>query len=368
MARIDRDAWPTTIHGRWMREEYEPDLVSVVVPTYNRAQFLPEALDSVLMQTYRPIELLVVDDGSTDNTKELVTDWVNRHGGETGFHVRYLQQPNSGAPAARNLGQIESRGEFLQHLDSDDVLLPWSIHSHVQPMKENSSVGFAFSPGIPVKSEELQLTKDKHIAAEGEAPITTLLFTDDDYRDTANMPCLGLLRRSVCIAIGPWHEELTHSQDHNYVTRFLQFHPTIWGDDRISYLGRSHDQGRVTDGKSNSAQSARTLLLSCDSIERMNGFGKTPRTVRERLALDYLQATLKVLVSGANENLPEAVSGIRRHIRYYRGMTKLRAVMLVAIVSLLGSRAGHAAFRVWAWSHRENRVAQIARTRHSRSC
>lgn len=62
---IDTTLWPETCHGRWMSEEYEPGLVSVIIPTYNRAHFLVEAMDSVWSQTYRPIELIVVADGSS---------------------------------------------------------------------------------------------------------------------------------------------------------------------------------------------------------------------------------------------------------------------------------------------------------------
>lgn len=63
---------PPTCHGRWMSPEYEPGLVSVIVPTFNRAHLIVETLDSVFAQTYRPIELLIVDDGSTDETAGLV--------------------------------------------------------------------------------------------------------------------------------------------------------------------------------------------------------------------------------------------------------------------------------------------------------
>ncbi len=75
---IDRSLWPETCHGRWMSPEYEPGLVSVIIPTYNRAHFLVEAMDSVWNQTYRPIELIVVDDGSTDHTQDVLHDWAKK--------------------------------------------------------------------------------------------------------------------------------------------------------------------------------------------------------------------------------------------------------------------------------------------------
>ena len=123
-AQLSKVVWPETCHGRWMSEEYVPGLVSVIIPTYNRAELLVEAMDSVWAQTYRPIELIVVDDGSTDKTREVVQEWRKKCEADHQFALRYFHQANKGAPAARNLGLIESRGEFIQILDSDDYLHP----------------------------------------------------------------------------------------------------------------------------------------------------------------------------------------------------------------------------------------------------
>ena len=87
-------------------------LVSVILPTYNRAWALKTAIDSVLFQNYPNIELIVIDDGSQDNTKELLKDYKNQ--------IRVLTQENAGVSAARNRGIEKSRGEFIALLDSDD--------------------------------------------------------------------------------------------------------------------------------------------------------------------------------------------------------------------------------------------------------
>jgi glycosyltransferase involved in cell wall biosynthesis len=90
-----------------------PGLISCIVPVYNGERYLGEALDSILGQTYRPLELVVVDDGSEDGTR----DAVARYGGK----VEYHWQPNSGAAMARNLGLSVARGEFIAFLDADDL-------------------------------------------------------------------------------------------------------------------------------------------------------------------------------------------------------------------------------------------------------
>jgi len=97
------------------------ELVSVIIPTFNRAAFIINTLNSVSQQSYRPIEVLIVDDGSTDETEKVVLDWKDIH--ETlDFQINYIFQSNQGAPAARNNGIRNAKGKYFQFLDSDDIL------------------------------------------------------------------------------------------------------------------------------------------------------------------------------------------------------------------------------------------------------
>lgn len=88
-------------------------LVSCIVPVFDGERYLAEALDSIFAQGYRPIEVIVADDGSTDGTADVVRAYGDR--------IRFLRQPHAGAPAARNLGLSQARGEFIAFLDADDV-------------------------------------------------------------------------------------------------------------------------------------------------------------------------------------------------------------------------------------------------------
>ena len=122
-------AWLRTVHGKWMDPDGQEELVSVVLPTYNRASLLRDALTSCVQQSYRPLEVIVVD-GSTDATEGLVRQGQEDCTTEDGLTVRYVCQPNQGVSVARNLGLIESRGEYIQYLDSDDVMHPQKIELH----------------------------------------------------------------------------------------------------------------------------------------------------------------------------------------------------------------------------------------------
>ncbi len=103
--------------------------VSVIIPTYNRGWVLREAIDSVLAQDYTDYELIVVDDGSTDNTRKILDSY--------GRDIIVLQQPNQGVSAARNRGIAESRAQLVALLDSDDIWLPQKLTRQVAFFKSN---------------------------------------------------------------------------------------------------------------------------------------------------------------------------------------------------------------------------------------
>ena len=108
-------------------------LVSVVIPCYNQGRFLGDALDSVFRQTYRAVEAIVVDDGSTDDTAAVARTFPD---------VRYLRQANAGAPIARNAGLRESRGEYVIFLDADDRLVPEAIAAGVASLASHPDWAF----------------------------------------------------------------------------------------------------------------------------------------------------------------------------------------------------------------------------------
>lgn len=111
--------------------------VSVIIPTYNRAKLVSDAIDSVLKQTYKDYEIIVVDDGSTDNTRESISKYHE--------HIIYLRQPNQGPGAARNNGIKRSTGEFIAFLDSDDLWLPERLKMGVAMLETNKDVGLVYS-------------------------------------------------------------------------------------------------------------------------------------------------------------------------------------------------------------------------------
>src|SRR5438067_8688174 len=110
-------------------EQGRPGLATVILTAFNQDWVLGQTLASVAAQTYRPLECVIVDDGSTDNTAAVVNEFVQRHSRD--LTVKYIYQLNRGAQTARNVGIQASTGEFIQFLDGDDVLEPSKIESQI---------------------------------------------------------------------------------------------------------------------------------------------------------------------------------------------------------------------------------------------
>jgi len=115
--------------------------VSVIIPTYNRATMVCEAIESVLCQTFEDLEIIVVDDGSTDGTGEVLRDRYDER-------VRYYYQANSGRSAARNRGIVASGGRYLLFLDSDDMLLPRALEHEVGYLDAHPGVDVVYTDGF----------------------------------------------------------------------------------------------------------------------------------------------------------------------------------------------------------------------------
>jgi len=140
----------------------EPGLASIIIPCYNQAHFLGEAIESALAQTYSNREIIVVNDGSTDETADVVKRY---------YQVRYVYQQNAGLSSARNTGLRESRGEFLVFLDADDRLLPEALEIGVSSLRQHPECAFAYGHcrlivvdgSLLAKPEQLNVARDHYL-------------------------------------------------------------------------------------------------------------------------------------------------------------------------------------------------------------
>jgi len=179
-------------------------LVSVVIPAYNSAQYLPDALRSCLAQTYQPIEIIVVDDGSTDNTRELVQDFPG---------VRYIYHENRGVAVARNTGLYASGGEYIQFLDADDTLAPTKIERCMRAFAEHPEVGWVYTDYVVFDPDMRAPAARQHPHPSGKMPEGDALWQALVQLNCFFPPHATLIARHALDAVGGSNEALWRSAD-----------------------------------------------------------------------------------------------------------------------------------------------------------
>jgi len=186
-------------------------LVSVIMPVYNGADYIGRALESVLTQDYSNLEIIVIDDGSTDNTREVVQGY--RDG-----RIRCLHQQNKGVSCARNFGIRNAKGQFIIPLDADDMMAPAAISKHLAEFEKHPQADLVYS--------------DVLLINEADSPITTLKMPE--YHDRrcmirdlfrAGHPVVPFrlgIRRGVFDKIGFYDETLSVGEDYDMIRRFVK--------------------------------------------------------------------------------------------------------------------------------------------------
>jgi glycosyltransferase involved in cell wall biosynthesis len=177
-------------------------LVSIVVPSYNHARYLGEAIDSILAQDYPRIELIVIDDGSTDGSADILRAYADR------FH--WEVQPNRGQVATLNRGWLMSKGDILAYLSADDALLPGAASAAVRALYDNPDAVLAYC--------------DFNLIDPHSAVVRRVRAPDFDYREmVTQMTCPpgpgAFFRRSAFDKAGTWHTGFRQMLDYEYWLR-----------------------------------------------------------------------------------------------------------------------------------------------------
>ena len=137
-----------------VQELIKEHLVSVITPSFNAAKVLPHAINSVLSQSYQNFEIIVVDDGSTDNTKEVVEKYINN---SNPCRIRYIYQENAGVSNARNTGMKKAKGQYIAFLDSDDIFLEESLAERVHFLSQNQAIALVFTDYYLINDKNINL-------------------------------------------------------------------------------------------------------------------------------------------------------------------------------------------------------------------
>lgn len=190
---------------------YTP-LVSIVIPNYNCGDFLAECLDSVIAQDYRNLEIIVVDDGSTDNSKHVLISYIDR--------IRLISTANQGAAAARNVGISNAKGKFIAFLDSDDVWEPNKIDLQVKKMVAEGC-DLIYCSGKDFNANE----KSGKIIEAKYAGNCYPYFKEFPARSIIVLGCSGALLRSSLLQKSGYFDEtfLGAAEDWDFFRRYCKY-------------------------------------------------------------------------------------------------------------------------------------------------
>lgn len=271
-------------------QEASTPLVSVVIPTYNRRRHLVEAIESVLAQTYQPLELIVVDDGSTDGTQEALSGYGDR--------VRVLRQENRGPSAARNWGIAHASGAFVAMLDSDDLWHPRKIEKQMAVMQEKPEVGLVFC-----RLTHLDQTTGRSSINRYPPDLRGDLrrrLLERNYIANSSV----LVRKACFEKVGGYDETMKWAEDWDLwirISRYFQFdfvdEPLLWlrrqGDNlqqqiermhagQIQCIRRAFEQDPVD--RKNALLKRRCLAyIHCDAADEYRAAGKATAALRHLL-------------------------------------------------------------------------------------
>lgn len=214
-------------------------LVSVIIPVFNRAEMLAEAVDSALAQDHRPIEIIIVDDGSDDGeTPGVAASFARRHP----EIVRVVRQENAGPGAARERGRSWAHGEFIQYLDSDDLLLQGKFTMQIAGLRRHSECGVCYGR-TRLRNADGTLASGA-LKRTGERIATMFpAFLQSRWWSTLT----PLWRRAVTDAVGPWLP-LRLEEDWEYDCRAAAVGVRLhWCDADLAEV-RDHSQERLCHG------------------------------------------------------------------------------------------------------------------------
>jgi len=181
------------------------------MPAHNARQYITEAIESVLIQNYRNFELVIVDDGSIDNTADIIAGFRDEK-------IRYFRQENKGASSARNLAIRKAKGKFIVPLDADDMMVPNAVAEHLKVFEQNPDVDLVYSDVLLIDAKSRPIK----VMRKPEYNDRNLLVRDLFSCGHPIVPFRLGIRRDVFDKIGFYDETLLVAEDYDMMRRFVK--------------------------------------------------------------------------------------------------------------------------------------------------
>ena len=238
----------------------DQDLCSVIMTCYQREKYIEKSVMSVFNQSYRPIECIVINDGSTDKSLDILKKLEKLFLDKNDFELKVVSTENKGACAARNLGFSLSNGVYIQNFDSDDILHPIKLELQVKALILNPDCDSAWNPLDRFEDHE-----EDNIIQEIKTTFEVKQSEENPFIPQF-MPSAGLHRREVFEKAGLWTETLKRWQDFEYQVRIMSNVKKYVQFDDAMYFFRQHNSGRIND-LFKSTQGVKAGFVSMQSLE-----------------------------------------------------------------------------------------------------
>ncbi len=286
-------SWPST-------PDATPPLVSVVIPAYNSARFLGEAIESVLQQTYPRIEIILVDDGSTDETAEIARS----------YPVQYIYQPNRGISAARNAGIARAQGKYVLFLDHDDRLLPEGVKTGVKLLEDHPECAVAVGEHRYIGADGTPIGYSNKRAA-GRDHYRMLL--EHNFIET---PCSALHRRSGLAMTGAFDESVQGAEDFELYLRTARQSTWIAHEEPVAEY-RLHESSTSRDAEKMLVVSYRVLEMELPYLQGDPEKLRLHRRGVRFLQRQYGRRLTRELITNRGPITPEYKRKLERLRRHY---------------------------------------------------
>lgn len=195
-------------------------MISIIVPTYQRAHIIGRSIDSISNQSFQDWELLIVDDGSTDGTEVLVRKWV-----EKDKRIKYLKRPTTkkkGPSACRNIGMEHAQGEYLAFLDSDDEWLTNRLESALDFMEQNQAK--AIYSGALIKGQKTDYMRPSRELMKGES-VFDFILNPSTFTQTSTL----IIHKDIAERV-TFPEDMTHHEDYDFFIQVSRVAPWYYFD------------------------------------------------------------------------------------------------------------------------------------------
>lgn len=227
-------------------------LISIIIPTYNRGQWISKTINSVLNQTYRKFEIIVIDDGSTDNTSNILNEFV-----KSNSNIRYFKKINGGCSSARNLGLKYAKGELIAFLDSDDQYLPNALEVLQQALAKDRKANFAYSPSIEVNENGTESINFPAAAAKPE------YFAVEHFKTFNARPGSVLYKREIFKKVHGFNENFKYNEDSDFLQRVaICFNATYCPSPTVKVYSHHGNKSK------NRTEIYKVALISISDIEK----------------------------------------------------------------------------------------------------